>query len=120
MPEKESISNFIIGGIGIYFYQGMYIRRNSMSLATEMFPKLSGGENFVTRTSPNVAKIIGDAVTVVTSPAARASKSLYRSNPETGRPEGALAVMKEQLLRRMFRLRRQKSRFSYRRHFAFA
>lgn len=83
-----------------------------MSLVTEMFPKLSGGETFIERAHPGAA--IGEATKVVTSPAVKIWDNLNYRNPQTGAPEGSVAIMKERMLRFLL-LRTKKIARPYRR-----
>lgn len=82
-----------------------------MSLPTEIFPKFYGGM-FVEETFKSV-KILGDATRVVSSPATKIWESWNRRNPQTGMPEGAMAVMKDRMLKMLF-LRSRKSLYPYR------
>lgn len=47
-------------------------------------------------------QMFGLATKIVAAPAKEAFRRLNHRNPETGAPEGSLAVMKSQLIRRVF------------------
>jgi hypothetical protein len=79
-----------------------------MSLAQEFFPKLSGGETFIDEALPQATMMLSDASRAVTSLPAKVWDSLNRINPQTGVPEGSVAIMKKRMLA-MLMLRTRKT-----------
>jgi hypothetical protein len=78
-----------------------------MTLANEFFPKLSGGNSGGERLVKEGTKIVSDASEAAMIPGAKIWERLNRRNPQTGAPEGAVAIMKERMFR-MFTLRARK------------